>query len=121
MLSQEAFNIAVGDNLFDSNTIHGAIVVIDGKLWMDRSYNRFLFPDRQKAMRAFYDCMKWQVRHKAYKHSTENRYRNDPRSSWGYIGENGYLFTSEEVDTCMNWRQFKKELIDHHGFQIIEI
>lgn len=121
MLSQEAFNIIFNERLIDSKTLHGAVVVIDGKIWMDCSYNRFIFPDRQKAMRAFYDCMKWRARHTAFLHSTENTYRDNPDFRSRYIGENSYLFTQDEYATARDWKRFKRDLINNHGFEIVEI
>lgn len=121
MLSSEAFNILFEDRLIDSNTLHGAIIIIDGKIWRDKHYNRFIFPNKQKASKVFYDCMKWHVRNSAFLHSAANEYRNNPSYRWRYVGENAYLFTPEEVSICRDWRQFKRYLVNNRGFRIVEI
>lgn len=114
MLGREAFDILFEDTLMDSNSIHGSVIIIDGKLWVDSHYKRFIFPNKVAATKAFYHSMKWYVSSIGYRYSTHNRFANNYEN-------NTYVFTEDEYNICRDWRAFKKDLVDNHGFTIVNI
>ena len=93
------------DNFFPvDNEIHGWIVIFDNKIFTTRA-GKFIFPSREKAVKAFYNRMVWTVaRHYAY---FSERGVSIPDPPWiaGHWSRRGEY-----------WRDFKNYLGDRLKF-----
>lgn len=119
MISNETYNLILENTSFlNGDTIHGALIMLDNKIWVD-SLNRFVFPNKAYANKAFYNYMKWHAKYIAFLHSSCNSHRNIDLT-YNRIRSN-HIVSEEEYNECKDWKTFKKFLIEHHNFKIIEI
>lgn len=114
MLADDTFQEILYEDFIDkSNLLHGWICTLDDKIFINNNRG-WIFPSKQQAQKAFYNSIKWKARAISYRRGNLNSY-------WMEQHPNARRLSAEECRVLQDWRIFKKDLIDNHHLQFIQL